>query len=74
MAEMVLKGKEVVLEQAKQKRTNLEAQNREVLDQRKKFQTWTSEQQDLQKQKNVERKKEINPFLAERTAVALSTL
>jgi hypothetical protein len=55
MAAITLKGKEVVLKQAKQKKANLEAK---ILYQRKEFQAWTYEQQDLQKHKELEKKEE----------------
>jgi hypothetical protein len=41
MAEITLKGKEVTLAQCHQQILNLEAKNKEALQQRTEFQTWT---------------------------------
>jgi hypothetical protein len=59
MAEIALKGKEILLAQEKQRRLNLEAKNKAILEQRKEFQTWTYEQRGLRKEKDLQRKEEI---------------
>jgi hypothetical protein len=59
MAKIALKGKEVLLAQGQQRKLNLEAKNKEILEQRKEFQTWTYEQRGLQKEKDLQRKEEI---------------
>jgi hypothetical protein len=59
MAEIALKGKEVLLAQGQQRKLNLEAKSKEILQQRKDFQSWTYEQRGLQKEKDLQRKEEI---------------
>jgi hypothetical protein len=56
MAEIALEGKHVVLEQGKQKQANLEARNRDEIENKKEYKTWTIEQGEIQKDNAIKRK------------------
>jgi hypothetical protein len=61
----------VALAQGKQIKVNLEAKNKEALQQRKEFQTWTYAQRGLQKEQELQRKEEIKEKKSKKVAERL---
>jgi hypothetical protein len=74
MAELTLKGKEVVLAQGKQKHENSELKNREALEQKKAYASWTMEQRAISKQKDLDRKEETKEKKTQKVAERLQVV
>jgi hypothetical protein len=74
MAEIALKGKQATLTQGQQNILHLEAKNKEALQQRKEFQTWTYAQRGLQKDKELQRKEEIKEKKSKKVAERLQVV